>query len=56
MLGTSKPVLMMMMMMMMMMMIIIIIIPAHLFITGGKEIKSAEGTTQGDPIAMGLCS
>lgn len=27
---------------------------APLFITGGKEIKSAEGTTQGDPIAMGL--
>ena len=27
---------------------------ARLFITGGKEIKSAEGTTQGDPIAMGL--
>ena len=29
-------------------------VPARLFITGGKEIKSAEGTTQGDPIAMGL--
>ena len=28
--------------------------PARPFITGGKEIKSAEGTTQGDPIAMGL--
>ena len=28
--------------------------PARLFIIGGKEIKSAEGTTQGDPIAMGL--
>ena len=28
--------------------------PARLFITGGKEIKSAEKTTQGDPIAMGL--
>ena len=28
--------------------------PAGLFITGGKEIKSPEGTTQGDPIAMGL--
>lgn len=27
---------------------------ASLFIAGGKEIKSAEGTTQGDPIAMGL--
>ena len=28
--------------------------PARLFIIGGREIKSAEGTTQGDPIAMGL--
>ena len=28
--------------------------PAGLFIAGGKEIKSAEGITQGDPIAMGL--
>jgi len=28
--------------------------PARLFITGGKEIASAEGTTQGDPLAMGL--
>ena len=28
--------------------------PARLFITGGKEIKSAEGTTQGDPITIGL--
>ena len=28
--------------------------PAGLFITGGKEIKSAEGTTQGDPITIGL--
>ena len=26
---------------------------ARLFITGGKEIISAEGTTQGDPLAMG---
>ena len=26
--------------------------PARLFIVGGKEIKSREGTTQGDPIAM----
>ena len=28
--------------------------PARLFITGGKEILSAEGTTQGDPLAMAL--
>ena len=27
--------------------------PARLFITGGKEIVSAEGPTQGDPLAMG---
>ena len=27
---------------------------ARLFITGGKEITSAEGTTQGDPLAMAL--
>jgi len=27
---------------------------ARLFITGGKEIMSAEGTTQGDPRAMAL--
>ena len=26
--------------------------PARLFITGGSELKSAEGTTQGDPLAM----
>ena len=26
--------------------------PARLFITGGAEIRSMEGTTQGDPIAM----
>ena len=26
--------------------------PARLFILGGREIKSSEGTTQGDPIAM----
>ena len=26
--------------------------PARLFITGGQEIKSEEGTTQGDPLAM----
>ncbi len=28
--------------------------PARLFLTGGKELKSAEGTTQGDPQAMGI--
>ena len=28
--------------------------PARLFITGGKEIVSVEGTTQGYPLAMGL--
>ena len=28
--------------------------PARLFIIGGQEIQSAEGTTQGDPMAMGL--
>ena len=27
---------------------------AWLFITGGKEITSAEGTTKGDPLAMAL--
>ena len=27
---------------------------ARLFINGGKEIVSAEGTTQGDPLAMGF--
>ena len=26
--------------------------PARLFVTGGLEISSAEGTTQGDPVAM----
>ena len=26
--------------------------PARHFVTGGKELKSAEGTTQGDPLAM----
>ena len=25
------------------------IAPSRLFVTGGKEIKSSEGTTQGDP-------
>ena len=27
---------------------------ARLFIVGGKELKSKEGTTQGDPVSMGL--
>ena len=26
--------------------------PARLFIVGGEEISSSEGTTQGDPVAM----
>ena len=30
--------------------------PARLFIAGGKEIVSAEGTTHGDPLAMGSIS
>ena len=28
--------------------------PARLFITGGKELASDEGTTQGYPVAMGM--
>ena len=28
--------------------------PSRLFIRGGKEIPSQEGTTQGDPIAMAI--
>ena len=28
--------------------------PARLFITGGEELISAEGTIQGDPLAMSL--
>ena len=28
--------------------------PARLFVLGGREIVSAEGTTQGDPLAMAL--
>ena len=28
--------------------------PARLFITGGEELISAEGTTQGDPLVMRL--
>ena len=27
---------------------------SRLFITGGKEISSNKGTTQGDPIAIGM--
>ena len=27
-------------------------IPSRLFVTGGSEISSSEGTTQGDPLAM----
>ena len=27
---------------------------ARLFVTGGKELVSAEGTTQGDHLALGL--
>ena len=27
--------------------------PARLFVIGGKELRSQEGTTQGDPIGMG---
>ena len=29
------------------------LVPARLFILGNEEIKSTEGTTQGDPTAMG---
>ena len=28
--------------------------PARLFITGGNELRSAEGTTQGDPLTMAI--
>ena len=28
--------------------------PARLFIVGGQELRSSEGTTQGDPLAMSL--
>ena len=28
--------------------------PARLFISGGQEITSSEGTTQGDPTAMAM--
>ena len=27
---------------------------ARLFVTGGKELRSEEGTTKGDPLAMSL--
>ena len=29
-----------------------LVVPSRLFVTGGLEIQSAEGTTQGDPLAM----
>jgi hypothetical protein len=29
-------------------------LPARLFVVGGQELKSVEGTTQGDPLAMSL--
>ncbi|XP_048582338.1 uncharacterized protein LOC5520811 isoform X1 [Nematostella vectensis] len=29
-------------------------LPARLFVAGGKELVSAEGTTQGDPLAMSM--
>ena len=32
------------------------VVPARLFIIGGKEIRSTEGTTQGDPTAMATYS
>ena len=28
--------------------------PARLFLVGGQELRSSEGTTQGDPLAMSL--
>ena len=31
-------------------------VPARLFVVGGSELKSAEGTTQGDPFAMSMYS
>ena len=30
--------------------------PARLFVIGGSEIKSNEGTTQGDPVPMAICA
>lgn len=32
------------------------VVPARLFVIGGRELKSQEGTTQGDPTAMGTCN
>ncbi len=29
-------------------------LPTRLFITGGQELKSSEGTTQGDPLSMAI--
>ena len=29
-------------------------LPSRLFIVGGQELKSSEGTTQGDPLSMTL--
>ena len=29
-------------------------IPARLFVVGGSELKSAKGSTQGDPLAMSM--
>ena len=29
-------------------------LPSRLFIVGGQELKSSEGTTQGDPLSMAL--
>ena len=31
-------------------------VPARLFVTGGKELSSAEGTTQGCPLSMAMYS
>ncbi|EDO35883.1 predicted protein [Nematostella vectensis] len=31
-------------------------LPARLFVERGKELVSAEGTTQGDPLAMSMCA
>ena len=29
-------------------------LPVRLFVTGGQELKSSEGTTQGDPLSMSI--